>query len=930
MDDARISAAHDLINTARTMLQKRTDGANPLLGVASAFEGKLVEGKITVADLSDAVRVLRDQACEKRAARLTDYVGGTSDASISARYNALGTALGTSDSGQQGVSFDDLRRKVEQTRFAAVFTAHPVFAVANPVYEHIAHSASAPAGSAALPSLPTHRRTAAPTLEEEFGLASAAIMRARTAIDRLNSTILSEARTHWPTVWTNLTPRPVIVTSWVGYDTDGRTDINWWDTLRMRLRMKAMHLERLIAQLDGIESAQPLRERVESALLAVQAQIESAPTSADPAEVAAFAGEIVGKRDQAIADPAILADAFKAAIDAAPEAERSALLVARAGFMAHGMSLAHTHTRLNSMQMHNVVRQRLDIVDSPNDHARRRGLLAEINEALDAVVPSQVDFGMLLGEQSTAARLMITIAQILKHIDSATPIRFLIAETESGFTLLCALWLSRLFGIRDEQIEISPLFETPEALEHGELLIEEALHSPHWRDYLRRTGKLCLQFGYSDSGRYVGQLAATNLVERLRLKTRDLLRKHDLANVQVVLFDTHGESIGRGAHPFRLADRLDYLSPQRPRALFAESGISIREESAFQGGDGYLLFGTQALADATIATIAEHIFAPATVDRDPVYDEPDFSADFFATIAAGMSQLVADPGYAALLGAFGPSLIDKSGSRPAARQSDFGGPVRITHPSQLRAIPNNAILQQIGWCANTVQGLGDAVQRHPETFEHFRDSSARFRRALDFAQHALAHSDASVLRAMIYLLDPNLWLDRAALETDPNRRDARLQLMAGMERLNFWSTTQAMFRRIQADHLALRGAWPDAPTMADDEIILHGLRIALIERIWMLATQIPYFAPRSELTRDTLLSKILCLDIPSALKDLERVFPNATMTELDIDFHEPHGPRQGGQAYAREHETIFKPMSEMFALVREISVAVMHSVGAFG
>jgi hypothetical protein len=33
---------------------------------------------------------------------------------------------------------------------------------------------------------------------------------------------------------------------------------------------------------------------------------------------------------------------------------------------------------------------------------------------------------------------------------------------------------------------------------------------------------------------------------------------------------------------------------------------------------------------------------------------------------------------------------------------DAGGPAAIRHPSELRAIPKNAILQQLGWCANTV------------------------------------------------------------------------------------------------------------------------------------------------------------------------------------------------------------------------------------
>ncbi|NVN39219.1 phosphoenolpyruvate carboxylase, partial [Ameyamaea chiangmaiensis] len=896
---------------------------------ASLIEERLAAGTLPLDDVAAAIAHLRDAAYLRRAHRLRDYVGGTDDTAMERRFDALAQAVINVTQDAPNLSFDAARARLELTRYAAVFTAHPVFALANPVYERLAALASR-ADTPDWPAFATHRRAAPPTLEEEFRLASEAILRARSALDRLNTAILEKARARWPSQWDQLTPRPIIVTSWVGYDTDGRTDIHWWDTLRMRLRMKLMHLERLLAQIGDRHGIDHLRSQIESAITAVRTQIDACPDRADPTAVAAFAATLIDLRDQAIPSVDCLRSAFGTAIEAAEDSAKMGLLVARAGFVAHGMAAAHTHVRLNATQLHNVARQRLAITDNPADQSRRRGLLSAINAALDEVAPVPVDFGMLLGEQATAARLMMTVAQITKHVDTTTPLRFLIAETESGFTLLCALWLARLFGIADHQIEISPLFETPEALEHGERLIEEALHSPHWRAYLRRTGKLCLQFGYSDSGRYVGQLAATNLVERLRLKTRDLLRKHGMAAVQVILFDTHGESIGRGAHPFSLADRLDYLSPQRPRALFAQSGIAIREESAFQGGDGYLLFGTQKLADATIATIAEHVFSTSVADTDPVYDEPDFSADFFATIAMGMTGLVADPGYAALLGAFGPSLIDKSGSRPSARQSDFGGPVRITHPSQLRAIPNNAILHQLGWCANTLQGLGAAVERHPDTFESFRSSSARFRHALDFATHAVSHSDPAVLRAMISLLDPNMWLDRASAEASPARRDARLQIMNGVERIGFAASTQSMFRRVQADHLALRTAWPDAPHMAEDEIILHALRLGLIERIWMLAAEIPYFTPRGSLTRDILMTTILCLDLPTALADVDQIFPDAAFSELDIDFHEPHGPRQSGRAYAREHETLFQPMARMFALVREISTGVMHAVGAFG
>ena len=419
-------------------------------------------------------------------------------------------------------------------------------------------------------------------------------------------------------------------------------------------------------------------------------------------------------------------------------------------------------------------------------------------------------------------------------IDSA-PIRFLIAETETGYTLLAALWLARRLGA-EKAIELSPLFETAEALDRGERVLEEALRSPHYRDYLRAHGRICLQFGYSDSGRYVGQLAGSYLAERLKLRLVELLRRHKLDGIEVVLFDTHGESVGRGGHPDSLADRFAYLSPPQARMALDRAGLKLREETAFQGGDGYLLFGTPALAQATIAGIAKHAFAPAREVHDPVYAEADYVADFFATVRREMQALVADPGYAALLGAFGPGLLDRTGSRPAVRQADgMGGPVRISHPGQLRAIPNNAILQQLGWMANSLHGLGAAATANPDAFNELRAKSPRFARALAMAARASACSDIGVLRAVVDTLDPGPWLDRAGFTRRPGRREELLGVAAAVEGLDLDAPVRKLFRRLQADHLALRHAWPDLPVMQDRLVLLHALRLALIHRIWLLA-----------------------------------------------------------------------------------------------
>ncbi len=925
-------AADLLALTARAREGAEADPfGNPVLSVALAVSRRIDQGTLPFDDIEALVRHLRDAAFADRAVRIAAYVGGVDITANRAAMSSLAERLVRPDPADSAVPLATFRNAVERARFAAVFTAHPTFSLPVNINHVLAEAAS---GRPTEETFASHRSMGM-KLEEEFEQATFAIVQGRNALDLLNEAILIAARTNWPGRWTEIVPSPIILTSWVGYDTDGRTDIGWWDTLRLRLRMKRMQLLRVQAQVEAVPEGAPIAARVATALEALDAQLATAPSSQDPDAVAAFAQALIGQRDAAMITPEPLDALFRTAIAAAPLPAKLALSVARAGLRSHGLSLAHTHVRLNAAQLHNVVRQRVGLADPPEDQSRRRVLLHGINAALDSVVPIPVDFGALIAEGASAARLMMTVAQLVKHIDAATPVRFLIAETESGYTLLAALWLAKLFGI-EKHIEISPLFETAEALELGIHVLEEALRSPHYRAYLQQTGRMALQFGYSDSGRYVGPLAATYLIERLRLKLGEALARHKLTGVEVIFFDTHGESVGRGAHPGSLAERLAYLSPPAARQALSKAGIAVREESAFQGGDGYLLFGTPELATATVARIAEHAFPPELrfgqppPPVDPIYEETDFSADFFATCRAGMQELVDDAGYAALLGAFGPALLDKSGSRPAARQTDgMAGPAMIRHPRELRAIPNNAILHQLGWLANTLQGLGAAANRHSELFGELRERSGRFRNAMALVHHAMAHSDLDVLRAVVATLDPGMWLDRAAHARRPGRRTALVAVARALERLDLWAQAQAMFRRIQADHVALRALWPDAPMMSDREMLLHSMRLALIHRIWLISTEVPDFSPRHGITRSNLDGRILRLDVPSSVAFLTEVFPAAPDASADRDFAEPRAPRAEA-AYSREHAEIFSPMARLFGLVREISTAVTHEVGAFG
>ncbi|MFE1600231.1 phosphoenolpyruvate carboxylase [Methylobacterium sp. ID0610] len=903
---------------------------NPVLTVALAISRRMDRGEVTEADLDGLFAGLRLQALEERAARLRAYVGLEAEAGEDLA-GAAPLVFG------EGSDFEAVRARIERPRFAAVFTAHPTFGMPKAVAHLLAEAASTPAPesrrellaqAAALSSRPDP----VITLNDEFDQARFSVQHGRAALDALNEALLRAARERWPDHWHALVPQPVVLASWVGCDTDGRTDIGWWDTLRYRLESKRTQFERVLAQLPDDPAAQPVRRLAEGARDAVARQLAVAPKLGDDPSldtVHRFALALIIERERAQTEAGPLIAALGTAIaEAGDEEARLKLCVLRAGCAAHGLQNGLPHFRLNASQVHNAVRRTLDRDGDPTDPAQRRSHLASINELLDHVEAVPVDFGALAAERASAARLMMTIAQILKHVDGTHPVRFLIAETETGYTLLAALWLAEHFGIGD-RVEITPLFETASALEQGVHVIEDALRSPHWRRYLRRIGRLVLQFGYSDSGRYVGQLAATFWIERLRLRITEMMVQNGLSDVELVVFDTHGESIGRGAHPASLKDRLAYLAPSHARRRNREAGLKVRLESSFQGTDGYLLFGSRSLARATVLRIVEHVFAAGDPPDDPIYAEPDFATEFFTGVRQDMGTLVDDPGYAALLGTFGPNLIDRTGSRPVARQSDAGGPVAITHPRQIRAIPNNAILQQLGFLANSMHGIGRAAARAPDLFRDMRTQSERFGRAFSLVQHAAAVSDLDVLRAYVETLDPGMWLERARRATRDGRREEIIAIATALDRLNLAPRLRRLFGRLTHDHLMLHTVAPDLGAMSLRLTLLHALRLALIHRIWFLAVHIPGFRPQGGVTREILIERILRLDVAGCLKALDEIFPVTPDPTLGLHFGEPAGPRGVG-TYETEHRTLFEPIGRLFAQVREISGMIQHEVGAFG
>ncbi len=944
------AALGSILNRARA--QAAVDPfSNPILLFALELTLRIDRGEIRLAELERLAQQLTVESFVDRAERLSGYLGRDT---MGANQTAIRELL---EQKARAGTFEDFRTAVARAMFGIVFTAHPTFSITLDLAHNIVELATGQttegislddAGRVqriAEASTIEHRPPSEITLEVEHAWVTEALHQAHDAVENVHRTASRVAREHWPEEWTKLEPRLVTLASWVGYDQDGRTDLTWARTIIARLSDKRAMIERHRAKVEELQhtadgdfaaALQPLTTMLATASAAVADQIEMATaTSSDPSLTAAFGRAMVAGRDAALVETTPLIALIDAAVRAAPDDDRREdLLVMRSSLATHGLGLAHIHVRLNSSQLHNAVRRQVGLETEPNDPANRRSYFNTINDLLGRARPVTINFGSLMNEGASAKQLMMTVAQIVKFIDAQTPIRFLIAETETGFTLLTALYYARLFGVEDA-VEISPLFETEEAFERGQRVIEEALKSPHYRAYLEKQGRIAVQFGFSDSGRFIGQMAATFRIEGLRLRIAKLLEANSLGHVEVILFNTHGESIGRGGHPLTLADRLRYAAPPASRAEFESRGLRVKEEISFQGGEGYLPFLTPAAALASMRQILAFAFDVSDeTGNDPIYAAPDYAWEFFATVQQEFSSLVDDPDYAAMLSLFGGNLLYRSGSRPVAREAEeHTRPTRIEHPSQLRAISNNAILQQLGFMAVSLYGVGRAISKDPEMFDAMRERSARFRRSLQLVTGALDRSDIDVLDAYANTLNPAMWLNGAGRSRRPARVRALRELARVTSHLDRYDGLARLTRRLQSDLLWLLESVHPAETPGRQRlIILHGIRVAVIQRICLLATEIPNFRPNLGVTRDDILARILELDVPGAVELLRKIFPHEdSSAAARDDFGEASQYRtEPALSYAVEDDTLFGPMLKLYDLARRIGTAITYEVGAIG
>ncbi|NCF48065.1 MAG: phosphoenolpyruvate carboxylase [Bacteroidetes bacterium] len=905
----------------------RLADVNPISALADVICEQLYSGEINASDVGKVLDRQGGELWVQRGAVLRSQTGLTDQTDA------------------QKFDLPDLSgRDITRPLYRTVFTAHPVFAMRDEASRALCRQAET--GVETMPEDAFMPR-AGVTLLDEHEEAMLAVENARGAVCRINAEILRQRQTTHSDSWRDELPEMLGVSTWVGYDLDGRSDITWSDSFGLRLKEKARALKGYVAALAQFDIAGPKSGALETIRTALADELANTEAEVldftriklEGDDFTAVVNRLTRRKDKLVSSKALAKQLHQIAKAIADEDAARGLMVVAADVATHGFGMGEVHLRINAAQLRNAMRvvdgRSTTISDGVNSP---RLLMERLARRIQNEPAWDINFKNIAEEEATARRQLMVAAQFLKHIDTDQPIRLLIAECEKPLTVMSALYLAHKLDIAD-RLDISPLFETNFGLEHGEKIIDQLLQQPVFVDYVRRRGRLAIQTGFSDAGRFVGQLAANMAIERLQIKIAGSLKSRVQDNLDLLVFNTHGESLGRGSTQASMLERQHYLMTPFVRDYASGLGVRLYHQSSFQGGDGFRLFGTPQLALATMRGLFEAELSPPppSCKTDPFYKQTDFSLDLFLALKSWHEQLVSNPNYGDLLDVFGSNLLPPAGSRPTKRAVQPGNERR--GPSKIRAIANNGILQQMGFLANVISGMGTAATVDIEEFGDVFRQSPRLQQCLGQVMKAKKLGSVNTVLAYCRMVDAGFWVNRAYHGSQPrNQRASRRvgqHLRKNQRYLDIqqvaWSLRDDLIDLYRlVDRLDIDSARITGSSRVDLDL-LHAIRIALIIDSLMLICRAPVLGEANQYSHEDMLAFGLSLDFDRVLSILDDAF--GAMRDQPLT-----GALDEAENYSSESKSnfeiitreIMQPLRDNQALIIRISAMVSAHYGAHG
>ncbi len=952
--------------------------SNSINMLALDISRRLEKNKLNYSALEALIQRLTVGSVGLRADRLKSYMGETD---LEKNKKILSQLIQNLILRKDGSikKFEEFNDTINKDIFGIVLTAHPTFGMTTQMMDDLAKLASmtdcegkkiskSEIKSIIKQIFKTEQRPEKNiSLNFEHELSMKTLKFLQSSLRIFYDVILKISKRFYPDEYYKINPQFFRLHTWVGYDVDGRGDIFWNNSFSKRLKVKIVQLELYLDKLNNVlkkskvkSLSSKLNEVSKILKTAIEFNKKIFRVFSDPEllskvdEIKEISKFMFDNKNKLLTNNLVLVDKLESIIEIIVSSHENKekkildeLVLLKIEVANFGLGLGRTQIRLNANQLNNSISKEIDLSGDPNDPSNKITYLNAISKLIENVRPVKINFGSILEENMNARRYFMIIKQILKYVDENQTIRFLIAECDYSLTVMTALYYSKIFDV-EEKIDISPLFETEKGLITGHNVIGTLLKNEHFKGYLKKRKKLSIQTGFSDAGRYLGQSAAVLYIENLQRKIAFILSEEKLKDVKLLIFNTHGESIGRGGHPVSLSDRLNYVNCQYTRKKLKDWKIQLIQEMSFQGGDGYQYFMNKNLAFSCLCRITEFCLNEEVEEKhDILYESPDFGIEYVNTIKNFNTEIMDDPSYAVLLNIFGSNITHSTGSRSVKRHVDGSMKTLSYHPSQTRAIPQNSVLQQIGMMANSLGGFGRFLRKDYDKFEQFYAKSERFKRITDIIKYAFAFSDIEVLKAYIDCFDPGMWLSWSTRTVDQNRSENMIEVANLLEKFDIHWRLNKVYRLLHQEYMDIRN-WILGRKLSgriavgrgraiekeirDELLLMHGIRVAVFHEIFLLSVRIPKFSDQAGTSREEIIAKLIRFDIEDAVKDLRKIFPAGKLIKTSVnDFgEETNYINETNIDYTREELTIFKQLEALYECSRRVSSGISHFIGAVG